>query len=85
MDIKDKTIFDFCKDENMRKEIIGGDYDEGYYKGFPKINIYNDILSYAVRVHNNELCKAAIIARNEAQREFEEQADEAMKGGLLID
>lgn len=28
MKLKGNTIFDFCKDAEMRKSIIGGDYPE---------------------------------------------------------
>lgn len=85
MEIKDKTIFDFCKDENLRKEIIGGDYSEDYYKGFRSEFIYEDMVEYAAKVNNHELFKAAKKARDKAHKEFGKRAFEAMEKGWLID
>lgn len=86
MNVKGKTIFDFCKDAEMRKAIIGGDYTEKDYKSrCHEINRYGDLTNFAAKTNNMALFKAAAKAMDEAQREFDERADEAMRNGIIID
>lgn len=85
MNVKGKTIFDFCKDAEMRKSIIGGDYPEAYYKGFPESVIMEHLMEYAARTNDKGLFNAAEKARIIAKKDFERRADEAMKEGWLID
>lgn len=59
MKIKGKTIFDFCKDAETRKEIIGGDYTESYYKGFPDSTKYEHLMKYAILTNNKDLFDSA--------------------------
>ena len=83
--LKEKTIFDFCKDVEMRKVIIGGDYSESYYKECSEIVIMKHLMEYAIRTNNKELYEAAEKAHAIAEKDFEKMADEAAKNGLLID
>ena len=83
--LKEKTIFDFCKDAEMRKVIIGGDYSESYYKECSEIVIMKHLMEYAIRTNNKELYEAAEKAHAIAEKDFERMADEAAKKGLLID
>lgn len=85
MKLKGKTIFDFCKDTEMLKSIIGGDYLESYYKGFPESVIMKHLMEYAARTNNKELYESAEKARIIAENDFERRADEAMKNGWIID
>lgn len=85
MKLKGKTIFDFCKDAEMRKSIIGGDYTEAYYKDFPESVIMKHLMEYAARTNNKDLYESAEKERIIAEKDFERRADEAAKNGLLID
>lgn len=85
MELKGKTIFDFCKDAEMRKSIIGGDYPESYYKGFPESVIMEHLMEYAARTNNKKLFDTAEKARIIAIKDFERRADEAAKNGWIID
>lgn len=86
MNVKGKTIFDFCKDAEMRKAIIGGDYTEKDYKSLcHEIFRYDHIRDFAARTNNRTLFEAATKARDEAQSEFDERANEGMRNGIIID
>lgn len=85
MELKGKTIFDFCKDAELRKEIIGGDYSESYYKGFPESVIIEHLVEYAARTNNKKMFDAAEKARIIAIKDFERMAHEAAKNGMIID
>lgn len=85
MNVKGKTIFDFCKDEELRKKIIGGDYSKDYYMGFSEVSIYSHLLDYGIVIHDMDLCNAALKARDEAQGLFDRIADEAASKGMLVD
>ena len=83
--LKEKTIFDFCKDAEMRKEIIGGDFTEPYYKSFPETVILEHLVKYAALIHNKELWDIAKAQLDIAYKQYERKKKEAMSHGLLID
>ena len=83
--LQSKTIFNFCKDENLRKEIIGGDYSESYYKEFPKPIIAGHIMEFAFRTKNKPLFDAAQAFQEKAQFNNDSENDEAQKNGSIID
>lgn len=85
MDIKNKTIFDFCKDQEIIKNVLGGDYSEFYHRSLPKTIIYNALADYACLIGNQDLWEAATREYKEAEKDFERMAAEAAKNGLLID
>ena len=84
--LKEKTIFDFCKDAEMRKAIIGGDFTENEYKRrCHEINRYIDLFQYGIETNNNALCEAAMKAKKKAENKFAKMAKEAMRKGWIID
>lgn len=85
MKIKGKTIFDFCKDAETRKEIIGGDYPESYYKGFPDSTKYEHLMEYAVLTNNKDLFDSASSMYGVAEKDAEIAQNDAMKTGIIID
>lgn len=85
MNIKGKTIFDFCKDAEMRKEIIGGDYTESYYKECSEIVKMRHLTEYAARTNNIELFKESQKKLSDAEKDFERRAVEATKEGWIIE
>lgn len=85
MELKGKTIFDFCKDAEIRKSIIGGDYSESYYKECSEIVIMEHLMDYAIRTNNKDLYESAEKERIIAEKDFERRADEAAKNGWIIE
>lgn len=85
MKIKGKTIFDFCKDAETRKEIIGGDYAESYYKGFPDSTKYEHLMEYAILTNNKEMFDSASSMYGVAKKDAAIVQNEAIKTGTIID
>ena len=85
MNLTGKTIFDFCKDKTLMCEIIGGEYTENYYKGFPKTVIAEHLLEYAYRSNDDNLRKAAASLLKTAESEWNEAERQANEKGLIID
>lgn len=85
MNVKGKTIFDFCKDAEMRKEIIGGDYTESYYKECSEIVKMRHLTEYAAKTNNIELFKASKKELSISEKNFEKRANEAAKEGWIIE
>lgn len=84
MDITNKTIFDYCKDKEVRKSIIG-DYSEDYYRTFPTALKMSHLLDYAAKVNNTELFEEATKALSKAENEFEASQQAAQQDGMIID
>lgn len=57
--LKSKTIFDFCDDEQVLDEIVVFD-KERYLKSLKEYPVGNaiDLIVYAERTHNDDLMKA---------------------------
>ena len=57
--LKSKTIFDFCDDEQMLDDIVVFD-KERYLKSLKEYPVGNaiDLIVYAERTHNDDLMKA---------------------------
>ena len=85
MKIKGKTIFDFCKDAETRKEIIGGDYTESYYKGFPDSTKYEHLMKYAILTNNKDLFDSASSMYGVAKKDAAIVQNDAIKTGTIID
>ena len=85
MKIKGKTIFDFCKDAETRKEIIGGDYTESYYKGFPDSTKYEHLMKYAILTNNKDLFDSASSMYGVAKKDAPIVQNDAIKTGTIID
>ena len=83
--LKEKTIFDFCKDEEIRKAIIGGDFTEPYYKGLPETVILEHLVRYAAFTNNKELWDIAKAKLDIASKQLERERDKAMRNGFIID
>jgi len=84
MEIKGKTIFDFCKDKEVIKSIIG-DYSENYYKSLPQTVIAGDIVKYASSINNKSLYDAALNYYNAEQEAFKKRCEEALLNGFISD
>lgn len=70
----------------MRKAIIGDYRNESHYKDMcHEINRYDDLFDYGITIHDNALCEAAMKARDEAQKEFDERVMEGIRNGIIID
>lgn len=84
MNLKGKTIFDFCRDKIMLNEIVGG-YSEEYYKTLPLSVHYSDLRNYAARTNNVQLFNAATNALNKANDDFERLQSAEIHRGVIID
>ena len=73
--LKEKTIFDFCKDAEMRKVIIGGDFTEPYYKSLPETVILEHLVKYAALIHNKELWDIAKAQLDIAYKQYERKKE----------
>ena len=85
MNLNNKTIFDFCKDKKMLHEIIGGEYSESYYKGFPQTAIASHLMEYAGRINDKDLFEAARRLHQSATDKEDFANEEASKKGQIID
>ena len=85
MNLTGKTIFDFCKDKALLREIIGGDYPESYYKDFPQTVIAAHLLEYACKANDDNLRKAAVSLLKTAENEWNEAERQSEDRGLIID
>lgn len=83
--LKNKTIFDFCKDEVLLKEIIGGDFSYDYYKEFNPAVHYSHLQKYAARIDNVALFNAATQALNKAELDFRKLQRNGLSNGIIID
>lgn len=85
MNLKNKTIFDFCKDKQIITEIIGGEYTEDYYKSFPQTVIAEHLIVYAFRVKDEQLFKDAQRLKANAEANFGYICAQAQKDGSIAD
>lgn len=85
MNLKGKTIFDFCKDKKIIEEIIGGKYTEDYYKSFPQTVIADNLIEYAFRVKDKQLFDNALKLKSDAEKAFDNLCSQAQDKGIIID
>lgn len=83
--IEGKTIFDFCKDEVLLKEIIGAGITRDYYEDFHPAVHYSHLQEYAVRINDVKLFDAATQALNKAESDFRELQRNGLSDGMIID
>lgn len=83
--IKGKTIFDFCKDEKIRNEIIGGHFTESYYKGFPNTVVLEHLLKYSQFINDKDLFDVVRTNLDVAIKEAENRQNDAMLEGVITD
>lgn len=85
MNLKNKTIFDFCDNKQVIKEIIGGEYTEGYYKSFPQTVIAEHLIAYAFQAKDEQLFKEAQRLKENAEASYGDICAKAQKEGSIVD
>lgn len=85
--LRDKTIFDFCKDKNILSKITGFPdplKSIDYIKGFSSLVQAQLIQKLALEINNYELLKASTKLEEDLWKEFDKENQKAIKKGYII-
>lgn len=89
-DLQDKSIFDFCKDNNILQKILGFDISDKeqtnlYIKHAHPLNKISDIADYAYEIADNTLLQAAISYKGHLQSKIDDDMEKGLQNGIIID